>query len=341
MSTQYQEAIFEAPAGHETSWESSPEGYASPEAGFEGETHETSHYASPEGYASPESWEGEGEGEADPFLGNILGSLFGSGEGEWGYASPESWEGEGEADQFFGKILGMLGKAAKGIAPGVARAVGGLFPGGSPLAKLVGSFLREGEQEAGAMEAQLFGPSAAETEIGDSQAAQAAALTELLAHEAAESSTESEAQAVLAGSLPITITIMRSRRLLRPVVPALTQANGRLVRTLRRRGRPGRQLLRTVPTVQRRTIGALRAAARAGQPITGPLAAQTMARAARSVLGDPRKVRRAVVRNAVLRQRVAPPHPRRARVFAPQRVSPYNPRRRPAGAQAARWRIPV
>jgi hypothetical protein len=107
---------------------------------------------------------------------------------------------------------------------------------------------------------------------------------------------------------------------------------------MRRHGRPGRQLLRTVPAIQRRTVAGLRAAARRGQPVTGPLAAQTMARAARGVLSDPWQVRRALVRNAVLRHRVAPPHPRRAQVFAPQRVAPYHPRR--AGAVPQRGQRP-
>ena len=120
---------------------------------------------------------------------------------------------------------------------------------------------------------------------------------------------------------------MGGRRALRPVMPTLTQANARLVKTLGRQGPAGRQLLRTVPSIQRRTVATLRAASRSGRPITGPLAVRAMAAATQSVLNNPRRVQRIVERNLVLRRRVAPPSPRRAAVFVPNRVPPYHPRR--------------
>ena len=110
-------------------------------------------------------------------------------------------------------------------------------------------------------------------------------------------------------------------------MPTLAQANGRLVAILRRQGPEGRQLLRLVPTIQRRAVATMRAAARSGQPVTGPLAVRAMAAATHSVLNNPRLVQQALVRNALVRQRVAPPTPRRAAVFMPQRGVPSNPRR--------------
>jgi hypothetical protein len=185
------------------------------------------------------------------------------------------------------------------------------------------------------MEAEFFGSNEAEAEVANTEAAHEAGLTELLAAEATEATTEAEAEAMLAATLPITITIMGGRRPLRPVMPTLAQANGRLVAILRRQGPAGRQLLRLVPTIQRRAVATMRAAARSGQPVSGPLAVRAMAAATHSVLNNPRTVQRALTRNAVLRQRVAPPRPRRAAVFTPGRAVPFNPRRA-AGYQPMR-----
>ncbi len=344
------EAIFEAPAAHESAYESHYSNpYSSPESAheFEWELQEGSHHEHPEaGY------------ESDRFLGGLIGGIgqaLGLGEAVWEtaeanpYGNPEAlgedeWESN-EADPFFGKAFRALksgaGKVAplarhlapiaKRLAPMAARALGGMIPGvgaiAGPLAgKLVSAALREGALEAEALEAQMFSPEAA-YEVAESEAAHEAALTELLAHEATLAESESEAASVLAGTLPITITIMGGRRALRPVMPALTQANARLVRVLRSQGPAGRQLLRAVPSIQRRAVATLRAAARRGQPISGPLAVRAMAAASHSVLNSPRQVQRAVERNAIVRQRVAPPNQRRASVFVPSRVAPPHPRR--------------
>jgi hypothetical protein len=116
----------------------------------------------------------------------------------------------------------------------------------------------------------------------------------------------------LRSALPITITLMGGGRALRPVMLPLTQANGRLVQALRRQSRSGRHLLVLVPTIQRQTVATLRAAARAGHPITGRLAVQTLAASASRVMNNAQRVQQAVDRNALLRQRaLAQPGPRR------------------------------
>jgi hypothetical protein len=265
---------------------------------------------------------------------------------EWEWETHEGhpeFESEYEADMFFkgafraikraGRFaLKRLAPLARRLAPIAARALGSMIPGvgaiAGPLAgRLVSSLVNEGEFEASNAEAAFFGANEMEAEVGHTEASHEAALTEMLAAEAAELESEAEAEALLATALPITITIMGGRRALRPVLPVLSQANGRLVRVLRRQGVAGRQLLRVVPAVQRRTVGTLRAAARAGQPITGPLAVRAMAASARRVLSNPRQLQRALVRNAVLRQRVAPPSPRRSTVYGSGRVAPFVPRR--------------
>ena len=163
------------------------------------------------------------------------------------YASTE-WEDEGEF--FFKRAFRGLKSLAKRLvpigkllAPLAARALGSMIPGlgviAGPLAgQLTRQLVREGEMEAMEVEAQFFGTNESEAEVGQTEAAHEAALTELLAHEAAQAESEAEAEALLGGTLPITITIMGGRRALRPVMPTLTQANGRLVQVLRRQGPP-------------------------------------------------------------------------------------------------------
>ena len=366
-----QEAIFEAPAAHEAGHgygEASYEGYGGQETGFEfeWELHEASHHAQPEasyegefgaqasyeyetyeadGYAGQE-WAGEWE---DEFGAQELYEQ-GTYEAEGEYVGQE-WAGEweDEADQFFGAIkrvakrIGrVVGPLAKRFAPFAAKALAGMIPGvgviAGPLAgKLTGALLREGEQEAAQFEATAFGAGEFQGEIGAGEAAEEAALTELIAAEATLAEAEGEAEAALATALPITITIMGGRRALRPVMPALAQANGRLVRLMRRQGPAGRQMLRLVPTIQRQTVGTLRAAARNGRPITAPLAVRALAAATQNVLGNPRQVERGIARNLALRQRSAPPHPRQAQVFAPRRVAPPHPRRAAGYRPRSAW----
>ena len=228
--------------------------------------------------------------------------------------------GSPEADPFLGRAfkrfsrsaLRRLGKIAKGAAPFVAGKLFGMIPGagviaGPLAAKLTSALVREGEASVLEAEAHLFGTNEMSPEIGGNESSQEAALTEMLAAEAAATEGEAEAVSVLSASLPVTITIMGGRRRLRRVMPALTQANTAMVQALAAQGPAGRQLLRTVPTIQRQTVATLQAAARQGRPITSPLAVQAMAASARNVLGNPHRVGTLVQRNAALRQRVAPP----------------------------------
>jgi len=314
-------AIFEAPATHEAVHEAAQE--------WEWEHHEGAHQPeSHEWEAGMESHEWEGSHEWE------------SPSGEWESHEWESheWEvsPEWEADPFIGKAFKAIGrgigKLAKRLAPFAVRALGGMIPGvgaiaGPVLGQIAQRALREGEMAANEVETEAFGGSHGEAEVGSSEVAHEAALAELLAAEAAEATSEAEAMSAIAATLPLTITIMRGGSVVRPVVPVLTQGTARLARCLRKRHPQGRQLLRTVPTIQRRAVGTIVAAARNGQPVTAPLAVRSMAQATRSVLGNPRRAQTAVNRNVVLRQRTAPPSPRRALVFQPQRPTPYNPRR--------------
>jgi hypothetical protein len=341
---------YGSPESHPYSVEAHPE-WESPEAHPYGNPYASTEWETPE--AHPYSLEAQPEWETPET--HPYGSPYASTEWELpeahsyspeleDYASTE-WEDEGEL--FFKRAFSRLKSFANRLAPFgklltplAAKALGSMIPGlgviAGPLAgQLARQLVREGELEALELEAQLFGTNESEAEVGNTEAAHEAALTELLANEAAQAESEAEAEALLGGTLPITITIMGGRRALRPVMPTLAQANGRLVRVLRRQGPAGRQLLRTLPTIQRQAVAILRAAARRGRPINGPLVVRALTAATQNVLGNPRQVQRAVERNAVLRSRVAPPSPRRAAVFVPGRVPPPHPRRA-AGYQPMR-----
>src|SRR5205807_1395310 len=105
----------------------------------------------------------------------------------------------------------------------------------------------------------------------------------------------------------------------RHVMPTFARANARLIRSIRRSGPSGPQLLRTIPAIQRRTVASLRAAQRAGKRITPNLVARTMAAQAARVLGTPHLCGRAVVRNGAIRRATVAPA---GRVVRPSRGAP-------------------
>src|SRR5438128_6186095 len=224
-------AMFEAPVAHEAIHYSNP--YSNPEFEFE---EELSHYSNPEvsHYSNPYS-----NPEFEDEIGRILGT---PGLGEY------------EADQFFGRIRRAIGKVARiagplarRLAPFAARALAGMIPGvgaiAGPLAgKLVGALVREAEMEVAQMENQLLSM-LSQTGEAEHPEVHEALMAELMAGNAAAAESEDEAEAMLAATIPMTIRFMRAQRTMLPVTPALVQANARLVRTLRRQGPGGRQVL--------------------------------------------------------------------------------------------------
>jgi hypothetical protein len=334
--------LFEAPASHGTQaspesefedefeWEGAAGEFEDEAAAYSGEfegSGEFEHLYSGELEGSGEfedEYEGEDEYESEA-SGEYEYEFEGAGEFEASGEYEDEYEYEDEADPFsfggFGKILKSVANVAapiaKKLAPMAAQAVFGSIPGiggiAGPLAgKLTSSLLNEATAEVGELEAAVFGRGQALGEVANTEFAHEAALTEVLAAQAAEASGEGEAEANLAASLPITITIMGARRSTRRVAPVLAHATARLSKALRRRGGPaGRNLLRTVPLIQRRTIATLKAAARRGHKITAPLALRAMATQTQRVLSNPRSVKRAITRNIALRRKVAPPHSHR------------------------------
>jgi hypothetical protein len=225
-----------------------------------------------------------------------------------------------------------LGRIAQRLAPVVAGRLAAMIPGAGVLAgpmaaNLTRQLVREAEGEVRQAEAQLFGGYESNAEIGGAGPSPEAALSEVLAAEAASASTEAEAVSMLSASLPLTLTIMGGRRALLRVMLPLTQANAALIRTMARQGPAGRQLLRVVPTIHRLTAARLRAAARAGRPVTGPMAVGAMATTAQSVLSNRGRVDFAARRNARLRSSLVPPTGRRSAYSRPTATRPmtYRP----------------
>ena len=293
----------------ENEWESSNP-YSNLE--FENEWENSNPYSNPELqneweanlYSNPEL---QNEWEMNPYGNPEIAQ-----EGE--YFFKKAFRSIGRGIKSAAKVLGPI---AKKLAPMVAGSLASMIPGAGVIAgpiagQLVGQMVKEGEMEAQQMEMEFFGNNEMEAEVSNSEVAYEAALTEFLAAQAAESTMEGEAEAAIGAALTTTVDIMGGKRALRPVMPALTQVTGQLTKMLRQQGPAGKQLLRTVPTIQRQAVATLKAAARAGQPINSATAVKAMAAATNRVLSNPQTVQKAVVRNAVLRQRTAPPNPRRA-----------------------------
>lgn len=170
--------------------------------------------------------------------------------------------------------------------------------------------LRDGESIAGQAEAAFFGSPEAQPELADTPAAREAALTEVLAAEAAHAPSAAEAQALLGAALPLAVRLLGARRSCLPYFPALTRANATLVGALLA-APGGPDLLRLVPPVHRRTIASLVAATRGGRPIPTAAVPQVMAGHVARVLTRPGVAGPALARNlAVRRATVAPSAPR-------------------------------
>jgi hypothetical protein len=181
------------------------------------------------------------------------------------------------------------------------------------ILRRLSDILQVGDAVAQEAEAAFFGSNEYQTELGSNELAHEAALTEVLAAEAAHAGTDREAGALLGSALPITIRVMAGGREVRPLVPTLQRANARLVTSLRRSGPGGPQLLRAVPTIQRRTIATIREARRNGRPVGHRMVGPIMAAHAARVLGTPHTCGRVLLRNTTIRQGTVAPTVRRVR----------------------------
>ena len=266
------------------------------------------------------------------------------------YSNPE-WEDE--SDRFFP----LVAKAATKLLPHAVRIGRNLIRGErrrptprrstgrsqpigprnqqiSGLFHQLGRIFAQGESEAAAQEAHLFGANEFETEVTANEVAHEAALTEVMAAEASHTESAGEAEALLGAALPISMKVMGGRIGIRRLTPTLLRVNAQLVLNLHRQGAPGRQLLRVMPSVQRRTVSTLGAIERTGQPVTPAVAANVMKGQAARVLTTPHICRQALTRNMIVRQQTVAPggpatHPTTIAQGRPGMYRPARPGPRP------------
>lgn len=129
------------------------------------------------------------------------------------------------------------------------------------------------------------------------------ALMEHLAHAAAETESEAEAEAFIGALVPL------AARLIPRVAPTIMRAAPQLIRGVSgvtralRRNPATRPLVRAVPTIVRRTASNLARQAASGRPVTPQAAVRTFARQTSQVLGSPQQCARALQRSTALDRR--------------------------------------
>lgn len=284
----------------------------------------------------------EAEGQAEPFLGDIVkgvGSFLGLGESElesefelegfdhefeaegFGEGEFEGY-GEFEGEQFFGSIfkkiapfvkkaLPVLRNVAKVAAPMVATAVGG--PLGGIIGKAATGFL-ESEYE-GEYEFESEGESEAEFEtVMAGPLTEQQALGELMAAAASKAVSDLEAEAHI-GAANVIVLTPEDRDTLRAVLPSINRGAAVLTRILRQRT-VTRPVVRVIPTIVKRTAVSLKNKAAAGQPVTKKIAAKTMATQTRKVLAHPAVCSKAINRNVKATSAVS----RKIRTTAPKQA---------------------
>jgi len=249
-----------------------------------------------------------------------LSELEHEGESEW----EGELEGEYESEEFFGRLAALARRAAQSPAlrrvgltaaraalrglPSVAGAIGGL-PGsrggrigqslGSGVAGALGVLLPDSEMEAELQgEFEMEGES--EGEVNPLRRVYPDAMMEHLGHAAATAESEAEAEAFIGALLPVAARLIpRVAPLVTRALPQLVRGASSVVRQLRRTPAT-RPLVRTVPTIVRRTMASIARQARQGQPVPPAAAVRTLAQQTAQVLRNPQACVRAYQRSKAL-----------------------------------------
>jgi hypothetical protein len=204
------------------------------------------------------------------------------GEGEY----EDELEGEFEQEGIFGNLASLAGQALGGLL-GESEAEDEL--------EMESEYEDEGE-----IEGEIEGEE--ESELNPIRRAYPDALMEHLAHAAAEAESEAEAEAFLGALVPLAA---RAAPAIMRAAPQLIRGVSRIGRMFRRRRRT-RPLVRTLPTIIRRTIRTLNrpgVVRRQGGQVPPRLAVQTLARQTRQMLRSPRVVTRVYRRSRALDRR--------------------------------------
>jgi hypothetical protein len=189
-----------------------------------------------------------------------------------------------------------------------------------PQREYEGEFEYEGEYE-GEFENEEF--------VNPQRRLSSEALMAHLGNAAASAESEDEAEAFIGALVPL------AARLIPRVAPAVMRAAPQLIRGIsnvaqRLRSNPAtQQLVRTLPTVARNTVGALARQVGAGRPVTPQSAVRTLAQQTARVIGNPRQATQAYQRNRALDRRyhqATRPMPQRPQPrYAPRPMPPRRP----------------
>lgn len=216
---------------------------------------------------------------AAPMAIQAIGGLFrrrrrrGQREFEMEYETPMNefeLEGEYEGDPFIGNLLRGLGSAFGGD----------------------GEFEYEFEQHPEAL-----------PEFETTPASEYEVMAEHLAHMAANSQSEAEAEAFIGALIPMVA------RGLSAAAPVISRVVPQVIRPLAQAGRAllqnpqTRPLVRTFPTIARSSLATLAQRVAKGQPVNARVAARTVAGNVAQVLGNPRRASAVMKRSRQIHSR--------------------------------------
>jgi hypothetical protein len=238
-------------------------------------------------------------------------------EGEW----ESEYEGEWESEEFFGRLAGLarraiqsptlrrVGLAAARTALGGLGDIGGAIGGapgtrgsavgrrlGTQAAGLLGGLLPQSEFEE-EFEWEMEG------ELNPIRRVYPDALMEHLAHRATAAESEAEAEAFIGALVPLAARLLpRVAPTIMRAAPGLIRGVAGVTRTLRR-SPTTRPLVRTIPTIVRRTAANIAQQTARGQPVTPQTAVRTLARQTAQVLTSPQQSVQAYQRARALDRR--------------------------------------
>lgn len=256
-------------------------------------------------------------GEAADSLGDFEEFSLDEGEPEGEYEDFEDFEdfsGESYETEQFGELegeefsLGSVWRAAKKaakvvaplakrFAPQIGSVIGGALggPAGAAIGGKLGSVVKS-------MEAEDEG----ETEDEMNAIARVAPTDDQLSESMATAASKSAIGDAMALGSAITITIAsRSPIAVKTVTPVLAKASADVARRLIASRDPrARMLVRTLPTIQRRTIATLTRKAQTGKPVTPRTAVRVMAKHANRTLNNPATIAKALAGNATKKRQL-------------------------------------
>jgi hypothetical protein len=216
-------------------------------------------------------------------------------EGEYEEEFELEWEGEYESEEFFRRLGALARRAAQSPAlrrVGLAAARSALR-GLGPVGGIVGGALPQSEYEY---------EEEGEYEVNPIRRVYPNALMEHLGHAGAVARTEAEAEAFIGALVPLAARLLpRAAPAIMRAAPGLIRGLAATTRTLRS-SPTTRPLVRTLPTVVRRTATQIARRQAQGRPVTPQAAVRTLARQTARVVGSPQQAAQAYQRGHRLDQ---------------------------------------